>query len=387
VTGDVNDALIFSIVAGGRLIIPLFIFRFPLPAIIAALFLDAADDTVFQAFTNLDLENYQSYDKALDIYYLSIAYIATMRNWSNVFAFRVSRFLWYYRLAGSTLFELSGIRAMLLIFPNTFEYFFIYIEAARTRWNTRRLTRRHVIAAAAIIWLFIKLPQEYWIHVAQLDTTDFLKEEVLRMPAEAGWGEAIGENLWVIPVVILAAALVFLVARRVEGRLPEADWPMTFDADVNADEYVRVLPVPRTARHWREGLLEKIVLVALITIVFASMLPNVDATLTQIVVGVAVVIAANAFISHWLADRGTEWTSVGTEFAALAVINFVLGLAYVLLLPTLDGEARWRDLLFFTLLLTLLVTLYDRYRPVFDLRCTGGAEKTSRECAYSVDAP
>ena len=47
------------------------------------------------------------------------------------FAFRVAQFLWYFRLIGVVAFEFTGLRAMLLIFPNTFEYFFIFYEVLR----------------------------------------------------------------------------------------------------------------------------------------------------------------------------------------------------------------------------------------------------------------
>jgi hypothetical protein len=69
-----SDTLIFLLVVGARFIIPLFIPRFPLPAVLAALVLDAADQTIFQNHTTLDLAGYQTYDKALDIYYLTIAF-------------------------------------------------------------------------------------------------------------------------------------------------------------------------------------------------------------------------------------------------------------------------------------------------------------------------
>jgi hypothetical protein len=49
-----------------------------------ALILDGIDQTIFQTYTTLSLDHYQGYDKALDIYYLSIAYIATIRNWTNL---------------------------------------------------------------------------------------------------------------------------------------------------------------------------------------------------------------------------------------------------------------------------------------------------------------
>src|SRR3954451_20078384 len=104
-----------------RLFVPLLIPRFPL-AILAALVIDAVDNSLLDGFTDVDLGPdgpYQSFDKALDIYYLAIAYLTTLRNWTSVAAFRVARFLFYYRLAGVLAFELTGERALLLIFPNT----------------------------------------------------------------------------------------------------------------------------------------------------------------------------------------------------------------------------------------------------------------------------
>lgn len=373
---EFTDAFVFLIVVGLRVFVPLGVFRYPIPAIIAALIIDAADETVLDVFTNLDLGFYQSYDKALDIYYLSLAYIATLRNWPNLFAVNVSRFLWYFRLVGTTLFELTGFRALLLLFPNVFEYFFIYIELARSRWSAMRLTRYHVLAAAAVIWVFIKLPQEYWIHVAQLDFTDFLKGTFLGMPLTATWGEAIGDNLWFVPTVLVIAIAGYFGIRELERRLPKADWPTSFDADVTSDEHVRQAAIPLAANHWRTGLLEKIALVSLVSIIFASMLPNIDATPVQMSFGVAFVVLGNALISHWVASRGVSWRSFATQFAALTGINFILAVAAVILLPVFDGEARLRDILFFVLLLTVLVSFYDRYRAIYDIRSGQAYPKT-----------
>ena len=93
--------MVFVPVVGGRFVLPLLIPRFPLPAIIACLVLDAADQTIFQAF-GYDPPGYQSYDKAMDIFYLAVAYLATMRNWENLAAYRVARFLFFYRLVGAS---------------------------------------------------------------------------------------------------------------------------------------------------------------------------------------------------------------------------------------------------------------------------------------------
>ena len=184
-----GETLVFLAVIGARFLVPLLIPRFPLPAIFACLVLDAVDQSIFQAF-GYDPPGYQGYDKAMDVYYLAIAYLSTLRNWSSVAAYQVGRFLYFYRLVGVVAFELTQVRALLLIFPNTFEYFFMAYEAIRSRWRNTRWGLRWWIVVAALIWVFIKLPQEWWIHVAQLDVTDFL-----------------AENAWAGPTVIIALLL------------------------------------------------------------------------------------------------------------------------------------------------------------------------------------
>src|ERR1700754_3133706 len=205
---------VFVVVVGARFLLPLLIPRYPLPAIIACLILDGVDQTIFQSF-GYDPPNYQGYDKAMDVYYLAIAYLATLRNWTSTPGFVVSRFLYFYRLVGVVAFELSQIRALLLVFPNTFEYFFIAYEGIRTRWTPLRLTMRNWVVVAGLIWVFVKLPQEWWIHVAQLDLTDTL--------AKYAWAP------WLLAGLILAVLAVawFVVL----PRAPQPDWSWRVVAD------------------------------------------------------------------------------------------------------------------------------------------------------------
>lgn len=374
---DVTFVVVFVVVVAARFIVPLFIPRYPLPATIAALVIDAVDETVFRMFTDAELSGYQSYDKALDVYYLAIAYIATMRNWTNIYAYQTGRFLWYYRLAGSTLFELAGWRPLLLIFPNTFEYFFLAIEGVQTRWNMRRLTRKHVLAVAAFIWIVIKLPQEAWIHVFQLDFTDAFKEHILGASLDESWATAVGNSLWIFPVLLAIGVGLWLVIRQVARRLPRGDWPATYDADAHADNWIAVPVRPAAERHWREGLVEKVVLVGLLGVIFAKMLPTVHVAALQMLVGVSAVVVANAAISHWLAARGTSWRSSATQFLALTAINLGLGVLYIAVTPSFGADIGRAGLLFFALLLTTIITLYDRYRPVIDARAAAEAAATA----------
>jgi len=247
-----------------RLLVPLTIIRFPLPGIVACLVLDAVDQTVFQALApDADLTGYQSYDKALDIYYLVIAYTATLRNWTNRFAVSIARFLIFYRLVGVVLFELSGQRWMLFIFPNTFEYFFIFYEAVRLFWDPRRMDHRVLLGATAFIWVFIKLPQEWWIHIAQLDTTDVVQEKVFGVAPGTPWLETFAARPWVVVAAILVAAAAVAVAWWLaRTKLPPRDRPLTIDADAEPGwavpaERLAAQRARMAATIWHPELLEK----------------------------------------------------------------------------------------------------------------------------------
>jgi len=362
------DGVIFAAVVTARVAVPLAIPRFPLPAMLAALVIDGIDQTIFQSFTSLDLSGYQAYDKALDVYYLSIAYVATLRNWTNLAGYDISRFLYYYRLLGVVLFELTQLRWVLLIFPNTFEYFFDFYEGVRTRWDPRRMTRGLLIGAAAFIWIFIKLPQEWWIHVAQLDMTDFLKEEVFGVPAETSWAAAVAANPTVMLVgAVLLAGLAVLGWWVITRRLPPADRPITLDADAQQPP-VDVVAIRQRRERLAETfldreLLEKIVLVALVSVIFAQMLPGAEESPLAIAIGVAIVIVANTAISEYFIRRGRRWGSVINQFGLMLVLNVAIVAVPGILLRLLGAEPLQHALVF-VLLLTLIVTLYDRYRPV-----------------------
>jgi hypothetical protein len=363
------DMFVFLSVIGLRLFVPLLIPRYPLPALLACLVIDGVDQTIFQAFTDLPLDGYQGYDKALDIYYLTVAYISTMRNWSNLFAFQVSRFLFFWRLVGVAAFELLQWRPLLLIFPNTFEYFFIFYEAYRLRWDPQRMSKRFVIGAAAFIWIFIKLPQEWWLHIAQMDATDFIKETIFNMSTDSPWSEVIGQNLlvWIL-VVVAIVALIAATWWVITRKLPPADRKVSFDADAHKPGYgaeqLQSAVESQINRVVSWDLVEKIVMIGLVTIIFAQVLPNVRMDNFQVIVAVAFVILLNTVVSHWLARRGVGWESAAREFFAMAAVNFGLVLLYDFLAPRVQGDLNLGNTLFFVFLLTVLVVLYDRYRPV-----------------------
>ena len=331
---------VFFVVVLLRFAVPLLIPKYPLPAILAAMVLDAADQTIFSWVTDDPLPGYQSYDKALDIYYLSIAYITTMRIWRSPVAFQLSRFLFLYRLVGVLLFELAHARWLLLVFPNTFEYFFDAYEAVRTKWNPLRLSATALVGMAAFIWIFIKLPQEWWIHVAQLDFTEFMDDHPW------AWG------------VIAAAALALVIGIWVNRRkIPKPDWPFTVAVDKHLPPIE--VTVPRT-KVFDEVLVEKVVFMALVAVIFAQIIPDVRSNNLGIAIGVAVLVLLNTLVSEWLYRRGHSWQNSFTAFVAMFAIN--VGIVFADSLLSSRRDAPSRSTLFVVLMLSLLIALYDRYR-------------------------
>lgn len=371
---ETSDLIIFWVVVGIRLFLPLLIPRYPLPGIIGSLVIDWIDGSIFREFTNLSLEGYQAYDKALDIYYLAIAYLATLRNWSSLFAFKVSRFLFYYRMVGTLLFNLTEIRALLLIFTNAFEYFFIYYEGVRVLWDPLRLSKRAWLIGLAFIVVVIKLPQEYIIHIAQVNMTDWIKTNIFGVSTSASWSEALAASPGVTLAIVIVLALILIGLWWVITRkLPPADWKPRFTADplppIPTNEEGKPIVSTQSQRFFNTALLEKVVLVSLLVVIFAQTLPGVEASVIELALGATFVIVLNALVSQWLARRGTTYASMLREFVVMAVVNFGLVLLYdIVLLPRTDGDLELGITLFFVLLLTLIVVYYDNFRKVYDRR-------------------
>jgi hypothetical protein len=344
---------VFVSVVALRFTVPLFIPRFPLPAVLACLVLDGIDQSIFQAF-GFDPPGYQNYDKAMDLFYLSVAFLSSLQNWTRSAAVGISRFLFFYRMVGVMAFEVSGERALLLVFPNTFEYFFIAYEVVRLRWDPRRFGRRFWILTAAAIWIVVKLPQEYWIHVAQLDFTDTVRD----VP-------------WFGPLVVVGVLAVLTVLWFVvRPRLLPPDWSWRVAADPLPEEMdtaaERDAWTAANVRVWSWSTLEKVVLIGLLSTIYARILPGLEVSDLRMLTGIAVYVVVNAAISLAVARRVGSRERLAAAFGARVLVNVGLVLVARLLLggSALDLPATT----FFVLLLSLLITYHDRFAPVAAVR-------------------
>ncbi len=109
-----------------RLIVPLLILRRPLAGGIAAMLLDATDVIIVEFFGPGGIgPHYQNIDKGLDLYYLGLeAYVSL--SWVECIPRLISLSLFGIRVVGVALFELSGWRSLLFLFPN-FENWFRFV--------------------------------------------------------------------------------------------------------------------------------------------------------------------------------------------------------------------------------------------------------------------
>jgi hypothetical protein len=356
VTPTATVQAVFWAVVLARFALPWLIPRWPLPAILACLVLDGLDQTIFQLF-GYDPPFYQGYDKAMDVFYLGVAYISTLRNWTSKPAQHVSRFLFYFRLFGVAAFELTGWRPLLLIFPNAFEFFFIAYETSRTRWNPVRFSRRSWVTLAALIWVVIKIPQEYWIHVARKDFTEAF--------VEVAWFR------WVVAAGILVIFAVFWFRMRPRFAPADHSWrvstePLPTEID-EADE--RVAHIARHGRVLSRPTLEKVFLIGLISVSFGSVLPGVRSSNPQLFLGIGLFVVLNAALSLRSArTRGRGIESPILNFAVVFAVNIGLVALLDQLLGLVRGELNRTNTVFFVLLFSVLLTLYDRYRPVYEVR-------------------
>jgi hypothetical protein len=375
-TGSPSDLAVLALVVGARFLVPLLIPWYPLPGVLAALTLDAVDQSLFQGLTQLPLAGYQAYDKALDVYYQSIAYLATLRNWENPFAFRLGRVLFYLRLLGVGLFEWLDWRLILFLLPNTFEYYFIWYELLRLRRDPRRLAPTTIVSAAAAIWIVVKLPQEYWLHIARLDLTDVLKTALFGASPQTPWGHIFRAAPWLfVGAAALGAgvlvALAWLAGRAhpVAGQQPTVYTPSAPAASLAT----RPSPLPthvalRAARAaWAahifdRDLAEKLLLAGLLTAIFAQMLPGTRPATPPVVLGALVVVTLTTALSHALARRDVRWSNALGQFLVMLGANFTAVFLYRALPGTRDLDET--AVLFFVLLLSVIVTLFDRFQII-----------------------
>ena len=128
-----------------RLLVPLTILRWPLAGGLLSLVVDAVDVVLVDAIAGVMGQPpefgpiYAQLDKWLDLYYLAFELVVA-RRWQEVVPRRTAYVLFGWRLLGVILFEITVSRPLLVVFPNLFENYFLFILIAR-RWFPRFVAR------------------------------------------------------------------------------------------------------------------------------------------------------------------------------------------------------------------------------------------------------
>ena len=169
------------IVIALRLTVPLTILRWPLAGGLVAMVLDALDVVLVDFFAGLLGEPlgfgtvYPKLDKWLDTYYLGLELLVS-RRWPEVIPRRAVAILFGWRAIGVLAFEVTGIRPLLLVFPNLFENVFLYVLIVR-RWFPRLMPRTvgQMVLVSALL-LIPKELQEYVLHYAQIHPYQLLRQ-------------------------------------------------------------------------------------------------------------------------------------------------------------------------------------------------------------------
>ena len=134
--------------------------RWPLAGALIALVADFADLFLMDAIGGIS--DYQRLDKLCDLAYIAAFVIVTLR-WSGLERV-IALVLFAYRMIGEVAFEITGQRALLLLFPNVFEFWFVAVAARRHYRPDRALTAPQA-GVALVILLIAKEAQEYFLHV------------------------------------------------------------------------------------------------------------------------------------------------------------------------------------------------------------------------------
>lgn len=147
-----------------RLLIPLLILRFPLAGILLSSLCDVYDWKFFPFSTQTDYTYYQTWDKWLDMYYLTLA-VYMVRFWKHTRMQYTAYVLYAVRILGVLLFETTQMKSLLFLFPNVFENFFIFTQAVLLFKHHIPFLKWRIILGILLALFIPKVIHEYFMHI------------------------------------------------------------------------------------------------------------------------------------------------------------------------------------------------------------------------------
>ncbi len=139
--------------------------RWPLAGGLLAIGVDLTDLYLMNVLDLGGIPDYQLFDKLADQVYLAVFLVVALR-WSGPER-AISVVLYAFRMVGFVAFELTGVREILLLFPNVFEFWFVLVAALHQLRPTFTWTAARIAPALALL-AGAKGVQEWMLHVARL---------------------------------------------------------------------------------------------------------------------------------------------------------------------------------------------------------------------------
>ncbi|MEX2007199.1 MAG: hypothetical protein WD992_00300 [Candidatus Levyibacteriota bacterium] len=149
-----------------RLVLPLTILRFPIIGGAISVWLDNIDWHNMNFLGSSPFGEYQSIDKALDMYYLSLLAFVGLR-FKNLFVRNLLISLFLYRLIGFIFFEITHTQQLLFVFPNIFENFFFFYLILKKVASYEPKISVWMFGFFLILVSIPKMLQEYSMHIVQ----------------------------------------------------------------------------------------------------------------------------------------------------------------------------------------------------------------------------
>lgn len=141
------------------------VLRWPLAGGILAILVDLSDLLLMNVLDLGGVPDYQRLDKVLDLVYMGTFLVVALR-WTGPDRW-VSVALFAWRMIGFVAFEMTGERALLLVFPNVFEPWFLLVALLHHRWNPVPWSARSLVPAMGGLFA-VKELQEWALHWAKL---------------------------------------------------------------------------------------------------------------------------------------------------------------------------------------------------------------------------
>lgn len=163
-----------------RLAFPPLILYFPFLGIFICILLDSLDAGLVKFLSKNkrrfwgDIVDYYLIDAWLDLYYLTFAFLYSLR-WENILIKNIIIFSFFARILGVLFFSLTKKRYFLFFFPNVCEIFFVYFL----------ITIKHLpflipknLLEVLIVFIFLGIPKiiiDYFLHFKKLKGMEIVK--------------------------------------------------------------------------------------------------------------------------------------------------------------------------------------------------------------------